>query len=351
MNIHLQNTMNNKLMLLLLWCMTWSIQLNAQEKVELFNNLEQIAPLQTLDKTFDLKAGEDLIVSVTPMRGMLGKLVIDQPGSQFKLVLQKLVKLDREVIKISKAGTYAFHFSNTGFLPKEIDIKIYKIRPTIEKDELFLDDVIFTSFMDTVRTYRDDTIPVPDLAEYSFVLSPALNYGAVSDSCIYEELLKDDGTEYQYAAYWIGIGHESIEAYEKLKNSPPPSWQIEGINEPLMAYGLGVTDLLPFSSSSLARDVMFKFMNPEKYNNTSRKPRLSRRDKRGAFYGRIPISSASKYKELLLSIRNFNTTTGVPVYVKFAKFKLERIYYNQYIMRERVQEIFREKTTNVLAPE
>ncbi len=94
------------------------------------------------------------------------------------------------------------------------------------------------------------------------MLEPARNYGAVSDSTVFEELLKDEATEYQYAAFWVGLGNESLAAYEKLKNSPPPSWLIAGINEPLMAYGLGVTDILPVSSSSVSRDVMFKFMNP-----------------------------------------------------------------------------------------
>ncbi len=339
------------LMLFCFCCLLLSFDLQAQDKVELFNNLEQIGAFQTLNKTFDVKAGEELIVTVTPMKGKLGKLVIDIPGSNFQYVNKKLVKLDRERIRVAQSGTYAFHFVNNDISKKELDIKIYKQRSTVSKDTIILDDVIFSSFRDTIKRFRDDTIPVPDLAEYEFTLNPSMNYSAVSDSLILEELLKDETTEYQYAAYWIGVGPESIAAYEKLKNSPPPSWSIVGINEPLMAYGLGVTELLPLSSSSISRDVMFKFMNPEKYNNTDKKPRLTRKDKRADYYGRIPISSASKYKELLLSIRNFNSTTGVPVYIKFAKFKLDRVYYNEYIIRERVQEVFREKTLEVLAPE
>jgi hypothetical protein len=341
--------MRYPLMLLCLCCMV--ISSPAQEKVELFNNLEQIGALKTLDMTFDLKQGENLIISVLPMKGKLARLAIDVPGSPFQLVNKKIKAMDRQLIKINKSGTYAFHFINIDIFKKDINIKIFKQRGTIGKDTVFLDDVIFSSFRDTIKKYKDDTIPVPDISEYSFVLSPSLNYGAISDSTILEELLKDESTEYQYAAYWIGIGDEAIQAYEKLKASPPPSWLIAGVNEPLMAYGLGVTELLPISSSSVAKDVMFKFMNPEEYNNSDRKPKLTRRDKKGDFYGRIPISSASKYKELLLSVRNFNSTTGVPVYIKFAKYKLTRAYFNQYIIRERVQEIFREKTMKVLAPE
>lgn len=334
-----------------LFCFLSSPFTYAQGKVELFNNLEQIGAFKSLHKTFDLKTGEDLIITVTPMKGKLAKLVIDVPESAFQLVNKRISKIDREVVKVTKSGTYALHFINNDISKKELDIKIYKQRSTIDRDTVILDDVIFSSFRDTIKTYTDDTIPVPDLAEYAFVLSPALNYGAISDSTILEELLKDEDTEYQYAAYWVGIGTEALAAYEKLKNDPPPSWRIAGINEPLMAYGLGVTNLLPHSSSSISRDVMFKFMNPERYNNKDKKPRLTRRDKRAGFYGRIPISSASKYKELLLSFRNFNTTTGAPIYVKFAKFKLQRVYRNEYIIRERVQEIFREKTMEVLAPE
>lgn len=340
---------------LLLFCCLSNLFLGttvqAQEKVELFNSLEQIGPLKTLHKTFDLEAGENLIVSVTPMKGLLWRLTIDIPNSDFQYINKKIEKLDRALITVAKSGTYAFHFSNGNLFKKELDIKIYKQRGTVDKDTLYLHDVVFSAFRDTIKKFRDDTIPVPDLAEYEFMLSPARNYGAVSDSTILEELLKDEETEYQYAAYWIGLGAESIAAYNELKANPPANWRIMGINEPLMAYGLGVTNLLPLSSSSIARDVMFKFMNPEEYNATDRKPRLTRRDKRGDFYGRIPISSASKYKELLLSVRNFNTTTGIPVYIKFVKFKLDRVYFNEYIVRERVQEVFREKTLKMLKPE
>lgn len=340
--------------LLIYFCFCCSIfctTITAQEKVELFNDLEVIPALKTIHKTFDLKKGEDLVVTVTPMKGKLGKFIIDLPDSQFSLINKRIEKIDREVINITKQGTYEFHFVNTDPVVKEIEIKIYKQRSTIGKDTVFLDDVIFSSFRDTIRTYRDDTIPVPDISEYSFVLNPALNYGAVSDSCILEELLNDDKTEYQYAAYWVGIGPEALAEYEKLKNNPPASWMLAGVNEPLMAYGLGVTDLLPLSTSSISRDVMFKFMNPDEFNNTDKKPKLTRKDKRGDLFGRIPISSASKYKKLLLSIRNFNTTSSVPIYVKFVKFKLDRVYYNEYIIRERVQEIFREKTMQIPAPD
>ena len=325
--------------------------LQAQEKVELFNSLEQIAPFKTLNKTFDLKAGENLIVSVTPMRGVLWRMTIDIPNSDFQYVNKKIENLDRALITVAKTGTYAFHFTNRSLAKKEFDIKIYKQRTTLDRDTLYLDEVIFSAFRDTLRRFTDDTIPIPDLAEYDFVLGPATNYGAISDSTVRELLLQEDEAEFQYAAYWIGLGDESLAAYEKLKNNPPASWSLVGINEPLMAYGLGVTNLLPMSSSSVAKDVMFKFMNPERYNNTNRKPRLTRRDKRADFFGRIPISSASKYRELLLSVRNFNTVTGIPVYIKFVKFKLSRTYFNEYIVRERVQEIFREETIQVLAPE
>lgn len=341
--------MKYPLVFLCFCCLVFASTINAQDKEELFNNLEQIPAFKSLHKAFDLKQGEDLIVTVTPMQGVLGKLIIDIPESAFQLTNKRITGLSKEIIKVNKAGTYTFHFVNTGITTKELDIKIYKRKRMVEESTVVLDDIIFTSFRDTIKKYVDDTIPVPDVSEYSFILGPARNYSSVSDSCIYEELLKDEGTEYQYAAYWVGIGQEAIDAYDKLKNAPPPSWLIEGINEPLMAYGLGVTDVLPHSPSALSRDVMFKFMDPTKYNNSTRRPRLTRRDKRGAFYGRIPISSASKYKELLLSIRNFNSTTGVPVYIKFVKFRLKRTYRNEYIIRERVQEIFREKTKKVAA--
>jgi len=315
-----------------------------QEKVELLNELEQIGAFKTLNKTFDLQKGEDIILTVTPMKGKLSKIVIDMPNSPFKLEAKKVNSLDRQRIPVSKAGTYAFHFINNSIGKKEVNIKIYKKRRTVDKDTVYLDDIIFTAFRDTIKRYKDDTIPVPDVTNFSFKLAPSFRYGAASDSTVRTPLIGD--AKYQYAAYWVGIGSQALRAYEKLKNNPPPSWLIAGINEPLMAYGLGITKSLPTSSSSLARDVMFKFMNPE----LEKVPRLTRRDKRANFYDVIPISSASKYEELVLSVRNFNTTSSVPIYIKIVKFKLDRKYSNQYIIRERVQEIFKEETVKVWAP-
>ena len=252
--------------------------------------------------------------------------------------------IDRQAIPVNNDGTYAFKFRNGSFLKKEVNIKITKKRRTIDKDTTILDDLIFSSFIDTVKKYKDDTIPVPDVSEFEFVLSPSYSYGTDGDSTIREPLI--DNTTYQYAAYWIGVGSQSINDYEKLKNSPP-SWLIAGVNEPLLAYGLGLTKALPMSTSSIARQVMFKFMDPR----VDKVPRLTRKDKRANFFDIIPVGSASKYNELVLSLRNFNTTSSVPVYVKIVKFKIDRQYYNQYIIRERVQEVFKEKTVKVLAPE
>ncbi len=321
-----------------------SFSLSAQDKIELYNQLEEIGPYKKLNKTFDLKAGEHIILSVTPMQGKLGKIVIDVPESEFKHVTKKVTDLDREVIEVSQSGTYTFHFINTSMFKKEVNIKLYKKRRTIGKDTVILDDVIFTAFRDTIKRYKDDTIPLPDVVDHQFELAPSFRYGSASDSTIREPLI--DGVKYQYAAYWIGIGNGALKAYEELKQNPPPSWAFKGINEPLMAYGLGLTRSLPTSNSALARDVMFKFRNPAKAVT-----RLTRRDKKAGFYAVIPVSSASKYDELILSFRNFNTTSPVPVYVKIVKFKLDRAYYNQYIIRERVQEIFKEKTVKVWAPE
>ncbi len=315
----------------------------SQDKVELYNELAQIGALKQLNKTFDLQKGENLIVTVTPMRGKLSRVEIDVPESPFKFSSKKIRQIDRKKLTVDKSGTYTFRFINRSIFKKEVDIKIYKTRRTELRDTTILDDIIFTAFRDTIKKFKDDTIPIPDVAEYEFTLTPSFRYGSVHDSVIREPLI--DNTKYQYAAYWVGVGKSSIEAYNKLKANPPPSWSLYGINEPIMAFGLGLTKFLPTSNSAVAKDVMFKFMNPDE-----EVPRLTRRDKKSLYFAVIPISSASKYKELILSFRNFNTTSPVPVYVKIVKFKLDRAYYNEYIIRERVQEIFKEQTIEVLAP-
>ena len=123
--------MKYPLILLCFLCVGFST--HAQEKVELFNSLEQIGALKRLNKTFDLKKGENLILTVTLMRGKLGKLVVDVPGAQLKLLDKKITKIDREIIRVSKTGTYAFHFINQSIFKKELDIKRY-IRNWLKKD-------------------------------------------------------------------------------------------------------------------------------------------------------------------------------------------------------------------------
>ena len=318
---------------------------SAQDKIELSNQLEVIPPLKTINKAFDLKKGEVILLSVTPMRGKLSKITVETPGTIFSQITRKVTMIDRQSIPITNDGTYIFKFRNGSFAKKEVNIKITKKRRTVDKDTTILDDMIFSSFIDTVKKYKDDTLPVPDVSEFEFTLSPSFSYGTDGDSTIREPLI--DNTTYQYAAYWVGIGSQAIDDYNALKNSPPPSWLIAGVNEPIMAYGLGLTKALPMSYSSIARQVMFKFMDPR----IEKVPRLTRKDKRANFFDIIPVGSASKYDELVLSLRNFNTTSSVPVYIKIVKFKIDRQYYNQYIIRERVQEVFKEKTVKVLAPE
>lgn len=315
----------------------------SQDKVELYNELTEIGAFKRLNQTFDLQKGENLIVTVTPMRGKLSRVEVEIPESPFKFSSKKVRQIDRKRLTVAKSGTYTFRFINNSFFKKEVDIKIYKTRRTELRDTVILDDIIFTAFRDTIKKFKDDTIPIPDVAEHEFTLTPSFRYGSVHDSVIREPLI--DNAKYQYAAYWVGVGKSSIEAYNKLKANPPPSWSLYGINEPLMAFGMGLTKFLPTSNSAVAKDVMFKFMNPEEEI-----PRLTRRDKKSQYFAIIPISSASKYEELILSFRNFNTTSPVPVYVKIVKFKLDRAYYNEYIIRERVQEIFKEQTIEVLAP-
>ena len=103
---------------------------------------------------------------------------------------------------------------------------------------------------------------------------------------------------------------------------------------------------MPTSRSSLSTDVAFKFCNPSAKGAED----LTVGDKKTPYYGIIPVSKASRYKELLFCIKNLNTTSNVPIYFKVAKFKLDRIYYDEYVIRERVQEIITKERVKVLAP-
>jgi len=330
--------------LLLIGCCLLVAQLLGQAKrEELHDDLVEIAAMNRLDLTYDFKAGEDILISAEEINGKkLGRIIIDMPNSDFKLTAKKVTLLENQRISVSKTGTYTFHFINRAIFGKrKVNLKIYKQPTSIYRDTMVLDDIITSTRRDTILRFTVDTIPIPDITSVNTVLAPLLNYAGISDTCISEDLLLED--KYQYAVYWVGIGRDAIRAYDKLKANPPPAWSIEGVNEPLMAYGMGLTQVLPTGNSSLRRNVRVRFVSP-----TSKKiTQLKKSDESIPPYGVIPLSKASKYRKILMCIKNFNTTTGIPVYVKIAKYRLSRKYTSEVVVKERIQEIFLQKKVEI----
>lgn len=330
-------------LLLIGFCLLVTQLLGQAKREELHDDLVEIGARNRLDLTFDFKSGEDILLSVQEVNGKkLRKIEIDLPKSDFKLTAKKVVNLENQRLSVAKSGTYTFHFINKNLLAKrKLNIKIYKQPRAVYRDTMVLDDIITSTRRDTIQKFTIDTIPIPDITSVDVKLSPQLNYAGISDTCIRADLLLED--KYQYAVYWIGIGTDAMRAYDKLKASPPPAWSIEGINEPLMAYGLGLTNVLPTGRSSMSRNIRVRFVDP----NASNIPSLTKKDGSIPPYGVISLSKASKYRKLMMCVKNFNTTTGIPVYIKIAKFRLARKYTNEIIVKERIQEVFLQKKVEI----
>jgi len=307
-------------------------------RVILFDKMEEIKPFKSLVKSYEMKTGEEMLMNIEVVGGKkLSRLTIEMPANPFKMQAKKIRRIERGGFLVSKDGNYNFIFKNKGLFKKNVRIRLEKYPKKSSRDTIILDDIIVTTTVDTLRNAFADTTSLPDISEKSFELQPALDHKSKSDSCLTELLI--DGEKYQFAVYWVGVGASAKKEYEKLKASPPPSWTLQGVNEPLFAYGMGLTQKLPASSATVAKSVRFAFSNPD-----GESPELSLSDMNPPFYGVIPVYKAGKYQKVKICFRNFNTTTKSPVYLMIAKYKLDKKENLQIIKRERVQEIFIKKS-------
>jgi len=313
-------------------------QSDLDARVILHDKMEEIGMFKSFVKSFDLKQGEEVLMNIEVVGGKkLSRFTIEMPGSALKMQMKKLRRIERGSFLVSRDGDHTFIFKNKGLIKKNVRIRIEKYPKKSTRDTMILDDIIVTTTIDTLRNAFADTTNLPDISQISFDLQPVLDYNSNSDSCVTEQLI--DGEKYQFAVYWVGIGANAKREYEKLKSSPPPSWLLQGVNEPLFAYGMGLTQKLPESTATLARSVRFAFKDP----NTKDKE-LTIDDANPPFYGVIPVYKAGKYQKVRLCFKNFNTATKVPVYIFVAKYKLEKKENLEIIKRERVQEIFIKRT-------
>jgi hypothetical protein len=307
-------------------------------KVLLHDKLEEIGAFKSLIRSFELKQGEEVLMNVESVGGRkLSRLIIEQPSTPFKMHARGIKLIERGSFVAARDGNYNFIFKNRTLLKNTVKIKLEKYPKKASRDTLVLDDIIVSTTIDTIRTAFADTTGHPDISAIELELQPALNYKSKSDTCLTEMLI--DGEKYQFAVYWIGIGASARKEYENLKNNPPPSWSLKGINEPLYAYGLGLTTKLPESNSTIANSVKFSFKDPE-----SNDKNINTDSKNPPTYGVIPVYKAGMYQKIRLCLKNFNTTTKAPIYILFAKYKLEKKEDLKIIKRERIQEIFIKKT-------
>ncbi len=316
-----------------LLCHFAKAQSTIDARVILHDKMEEIGTYKSLVKSFDLKQGEEVLMNIEVVGGKkLSRFIIEMPGTPLKMYTKKLRRIERGSFLVNRDGDYNFIFKNKG-LKKNVRIRLEKYPKKSTRDTMILDDIIVSTTIDTVRNAFSDTTGLPDISQISFELQPSLDYKSNSDSCITEMLI--DGEKYQFAVYWIGVGASAKREYDKLKASPPPSWLLQGVNEPLLAYGMGLTQKLPESTATVAKSIRFAFKDPN--GNDSE---LSMSNSNPAFYGVIPVYKAGKYQKVRLCFKNFNTTTKAPVYIMFAKYKLEKKENLEIIKRERVQEIF-----------
>lgn len=325
------------------------LRMQAQDrKEELHSTREEIAPFKKWEVAYDFKQGEEIVLTVESTNGRkINRIVVREPNSSNMNYTARRVRfIDKRRVFAYKDGAYTFQFRNRSIFRNSFNVKIERMRRMMDRDTLVLDDLIFSTRIDSLQEPYIDTVPVPDVSFHEIYLMPSLDIDQRNDTCFIEELL--DG-EYQYAAYWMGIGKDANEAYEKLKKDPPPAWSLHQIDEPIIAYGLGLTEKLPVVRTSLAKDVLFRVQPPPQ--DSTAKPRdYAISDKRSGNFGIISMNNAAEHKRAQICLKNFNTSTGVPIYIRIAKFRVDKGTRPKIIIRERTQEIYIRSTYEVVEP-
>ncbi len=328
------NTPTFLLMLLIFCCVQGALYAQPRRE-ELSKALIEVKPFKTYEESHDFKQGEEIIITFETTTGRkLNRIEVMEPnGSRMNMVARKQRLIPAKRIRVYEAGQYTFKFRNRSLRTASFNLRIEKNNRMMSKDTMELDDIIFSSRVDTLFDVVIDTIPLPDVIAIDFSLAPGKNIGANQDTCIFESLLEDEPN--QYAVYWVGVGDEALAKYEALRTTPPPHWSLRAVNDPLIAYGLRLTKDLPIALNALGNGVLFRFRNPD----APHKP-LMRGDDPIPFYGFISMENASKFGKLKLCFRNLNVSTGVKIYLRVAKFQLSTRRTPKIIVRERTQEIY-----------
>lgn len=308
----------------LLYLFAWPLW-GQSPSVVLHQELHELKRFSQLDLMQEAQAGETFILQVEVVGNRpLRSVSVHPPRSIFELEAKKVQTAGRLRIKAEQNGVYRFSFTNKGLAKRKVFIKIEKELVQRYRDTLMLDTILFRSAMDTFRTTVLDTQRIPDILQHQWALAPTYQLNAKSAAC-YDLTLDEDGL---YVAYWIGIGTESMQAYEALKAAPPPSWLLRGVNEPIMAYGLGLTRALPPSPAILINRLgLAQASVPQKAGLAIPLFGIIRKED-------LPNLS----EQLQFCFRNFSPTTPLQVHLRLARLQLTTRETQKYIRQEQIRE-------------
>ncbi|MEO1438570.1 MAG: hypothetical protein AAFV80_23725 [Bacteroidota bacterium] len=149
--------------------------------------------------------------------------------------------LVEQVIPIKNGGDYEVSLKNYAPIRRKawLNLKrVPKIPAHYYRDSIAIDTVI--TFRE-IKTPIQDTIP-ETLMETSLTVDATLNIMMPSRTCV--ELPVPEQSNY-YWSYWMASELALLDEYLAIGEEPPLSWQRAEVNDPLIAYGLGLTDTLP----------------------------------------------------------------------------------------------------------
>jgi hypothetical protein len=260
------------------------------EPVEVANLTIKVGALSSKAFYYGFAEGDQLIFSFEEARGKELKEVeiIELPGNS-KFMDYRATKIDHKKISVHKKGVYSFRFTNSSLRKRICKVHIQRI-PTSEEYSRFNTDWQWETSYDTSYIYYDqdslvgydtlynqkvrrtlvktDTLVTEILSKSERVHSAtALNKTSFSyitfslPSNVYRPnfLIPYSSTEVLAWSYWIGVGDEALQNYDKANESLKQG--VLGVGD-LMGYGalaaLAVNGVSLFTPPPIGDNVVYE---------------------------------------------------------------------------------------------
>lgn len=329
--------------------------------VEVADLTLKVGGLSTEELYYGFAEGDEIIFSFEEVKGKeLKEIEITELPSNSKFMDFKTKLISGKRIKVRKTSVYKFSFRNTAVSGRICKVKIERV-PASEELAHFITDWEWKTVLDTTWVpYTQDSLVGYDTLRYKETVKELKSKETVDDLIMDKSqrvhsyynanssktYLKIDLPTFKKEkyyeeeiiawAYWIGVGEEANEAYQK--NVEAMGQLASGVastfGTPLAGIAVGaITELF---TPSMGEDVAYWFVNDFAYVQAflaGQEFYLFDQGKGVVAYGKNTNQLAGTFFILL---KNDNEVTGIDVNVKVDVIKEIRTYHDVEYDREKV---------------